>query len=350
MTKSGASKPGARKSLAGVPKPEARTQPMFKRIALIGLGLIGSSISHGARRAGLAGEIVGAAKTEATRATALRLGLVTQAYADARDAVKGADLVILCVPVGACGAIAAEIGRHLEPGAILTDVGSVKGAIVRDVGPYVPKGVHFIPGHPIAGTEHSGPESGFAELYDNRWCILTPIAGADPAQVTKLRTFWEKLGSNVEIMDADHHDLVLGITSHVPHLIAFNIVNTAAHLERVTDTEVIKFSAGGFRDFTRIAASDPTMWRDVFLNNREAVLEMLGRFTEDLIHLQRAIRYGDGETLFDLFSEARIVRRGIIQAGQDTAAPDFGRPHGPASATPSPQAGTQPYSKPGKAG
>ena len=325
-------KSGAKKT-KGAQKSEGKQPPMFKRIALIGIGLIGSSISHAARRAGLAGEIVGAAKTEATRATSLRLGLITTAYADAGDAVRGADLVILCVPVGACGAVAAEIGPHLAPGAILTDVGSVKGAIVRDVGPHVPKGVHFIPGHPIAGTEHSGPESGFAELYDNRWCILTPLAGSDAHQVARLRTFWEKLGSNVEIMDADHHDLVLGITSHVPHLIAFNIVNTAAHLEKVTDREVIKFSAGGFRDFTRIAASDPTMWRDVFLNNREAVLEMLGRFTEDLIHLQRAIRYGDGQELFDLFSDARTIRRGIIQAGQDTAAPDFGRPHGSAKTT-----------------
>ena len=325
MTKGGMTKSGTKRPANSL-KAESAGQPMFKRIALIGIGLIGSSISHAVRRAGLAGEIVGASKTEKTRATALKLGLIKTAYPDARDAVRGADLVILCVPVGACGAIAAEIGPHLEPGAILTDVGSVKGAIIRDVGPHVPEGVHFIPGHPIAGTEHSGPESGFAELYDNRWCILTPLAGADQTQVARLRTFWEKLGSNVEIMDADHHDLVLGITSHVPHLIAFNIVNTAAHLERVTDSEVIKFSAGGFRDFTRIAASDPTMWRDVFLNNREAVLEMLGRFTEDLIHLQRAIRYGDGETLFDLFSDARTIRRGIIQAGQDTAAPNFGRP------------------------
>ncbi len=297
----------------------------FDTIALIGIGLIGSSISHAARRGGLTRRIVCSAKTEASRATALRLGLVSNAYSSAAEAVKDADLVILCVPVGACGAIAAEIKPHLKAGAILTDVGSVKGAIVRDVGPHVPPGVHFIPGHPIAGTEHSGPEAGFAELYDGRWCILTPLVGSDAAAVAKLKAFWEALGSNVEIMDADHHDLVLGITSHVPHLIAFNIVNTAAHLERVTDSEVIKFSAGGFRDFTRIAASDPTMWRDVFLNNREAVLEMLGRFTEDLIHLQRSIRYGDGETLYKLFAEARQVRRGIIQAGQDTAAPDFGR-------------------------
>jgi cyclohexadieny/prephenate dehydrogenase len=304
----------------------------FETIALIGIGLIGSSISHAARRGGLARRIVGYAKTAATRETALRLKLVDAATDSAAAAVKDADLVILCVPVGACGPVAAEIGPHLKKGAILTDVGSVKGAIVRDVGPHIPKGVHFVPGHPIAGTEHSGPESGFAELFDNRWCILTPIPGSDPAAVQRLKAFWEALGSNVEVMDPDHHDLVLGITSHVPHLIAYNIVNTARHLEQVTDSEVIKFSAGGFRDFTRIAASDPTMWRDVFLNNREAVLEMLGRFTEDLIHLQRSIRYGDGDTLFRLFSEARQVRRGIIQAGQDTAAADFGRPHGPADA------------------
>ncbi len=306
------------------------SEPIFDTVALIGIGLIGSSISHGIRRRGLSRRIVGHAKSEATRATALRLGLVEQAFATAAEATTGADLVILCVPVGACLRVMEEIAPHLKKGAILTDVGSVKGSIVRDLGPLVPEAVHFVPGHPIAGTEHSGPESGFAELYDNRWCILTPPEGTDPAATDKLKAFWQALGSNVEVMDADHHDLVLGITSHVPHLIAFNIVNTASHLERVTDSEVIKFSAGGFRDFTRIAASDPTMWRDVFLNNREAVLEMLGRFTEDLIHLQRSIRYGDGETLFKLFSEARQTRRGIIQAGQDTAAPDFGRPHGPA--------------------
>jgi len=309
--------------------------PIYDTIALIGIGLIGSSISHAARRGGLCRRIVGHAKSEATRATALRLGLVEAAYETAAEAVKDADLVILCVPVGACGSIAREIGPHLKPGATLTDVGSVKGTIVRDCGPFVPPGVHFIPGHPIAGTEHSGPESGFAELFDNRWCILTPIEGSDPAAVERLRDFWRGLGSNVEMMDADHHDMVLAITSHVPHLIAFNIVNTARHLERVTDTEVIKFSAGGFRDFTRIAASDPTMWRDVFLNNREAVLEMLGRFTEDLTHLQRSIRYGDGDDLFKLFTEARQTRRGIIQAGQDTAAPDFGR-HASAPDTPKP--------------
>jgi cyclohexadieny/prephenate dehydrogenase len=303
------------------PKPK----PLFKRVALIGIGLIGSSLSHAMRRGGLAGAIVGHARSAETRATALRLGLISHAYDTAAEAVKGCDLVILGVPVGVCGAIAAEIGPHLAKGAILTDVGSVKGAIVRDCAAYVPEGVHFIPGHPIAGTEHSGPESGFATLFDGRWCILTPPPGADDIAVAKLRGFWEAVGSKVEAMTPEHHDLVLGITSHVPHLIAFNIVNTAAHLGRVTDSEVIQFSAGGFRDFTRIAASDPTMWRDVFLNNRDAVLEMLGRFQEDLSELQRAIRYGDGDKLHQLFSEARQIRRGIIQAGQDTAAADFGR-------------------------
>jgi cyclohexadieny/prephenate dehydrogenase len=308
----------------------AATQPLFQRVALIGIGLIGSSISHACRRAGLARSIVGSARTPQTVATALKLGIIDEGYASAREAAEGADLVILCVPVGLCGAIAKEIAPVLKPGAILTDVGSVKGSIVRDVAPHVPAGVHFVAGHPIAGTEQSGPESGFAELFDGRWCILTPETGTDAAAVEKLKLFWQKLGSNVEIMSPDHHDLVLAITSHLPHLIAFNIVNTAAHLERVTDSEVIKFSAGGFRDFTRIAASDPVMWRDVFLNNKDAVLEMLGRFSEDLTALQRAIRFGDGETLHALFSNARSIRRGVIQAGQDTPEPNFGR-------TPAPQ-------------
>lgn len=299
--------------------------PMFQRVALIGIGLIGSSLSHAMRRRGIAGTIVGHARTAETRAKAKELGLVSEAYESAAEAARGADLVILCAPVGACSALAKEIAPALEPGAILTDVGSVKGAIVRDCSPYVPEGVHFIPGHPIAGTEQSGPESGFATLFDGRWCLLTPLDGADPAAVEKLKAFWEACGSKVDIMNAEHHDLVLAITSHLPHLIAYSIVNTAAHLERVTDSEVIKFSAGGFRDFTRIAASDPTMWRDVFLNNKEAVLEMLGRFSEDLTDLQRAIRFGDGERLFKLFTDARAIRRGVLQAGQDTAAVDFGR-------------------------
>lgn len=299
--------------------------PVFSRVALIGLGLIGSSISHAARRAGLVGTIAGSARTPATLKKALELGIIQDGLASAAEAVADADLVVLCTPVGACGAIAQEIAPHLKAGAILTDVGSVKSAIVRDVAPHVPHGVHFIPGHPIAGTEQSGPEAGFAELFDGRWTILTPAADADAAAVSKLTAFWQGLGANVEIMDPEHHDMVLAITSHVPHLIAYNIVNTAAHLERVTDREVIKFSASGFRDFTRIAASDPVMWRDIFLNNREAVLEMLGRFSEDLTALQKAIRYGDGDTLFELFANARTMRRGIIEAGQDTAAPDFGR-------------------------
>lgn len=308
------------------------TARMFERVALIGIGLIGSSISHAARRAGVVGSFVGSARTPATLETAMRLGLIDQGFITAAEAAEDADLVILCTPVGLCGPIAKEISRHLKPGAILTDVGSVKAAIVRDVAPHVPEGVHFVPGHPIAGTEQSGPEAGFAELFDGRWCILTPEPHTDGAAVEKLKAFWEALGSKVEIMAPEHHDLVLAITSHVPHLIAYNIVNTAANLERVTDSEVIKFSAGGFRDFTRIAASDPVMWRDIFLNNKEAVLDMLGRFTEDLTALQRAIRFGEGETLHRLFTEARAVRRGIIEAGQDTPAPDFGR----AAATTSP--------------
>ena len=304
------------------------SEAKFEKIALIGIGLIGSSISHAARRAGLTKTIVGSARTQATRKTALKLGIIDEGFATAAEAARDADLVILCVPVGLCAPLAAEISGALKPGAILTDVGSVKGSIARDVAPHVPDGVHFVPGHPIAGTEQSGPESGFAELFDNRWCILTPPRGpedaADPA-VKRMTAFWRALGSHVELMTPEHHDLVLAITSHVPHLIAFNIVNTAEHLKRVTEKEVVKFSAGGFRDFTRIAASDPVMWRDVFLNNKEAVLEMLGRFSEDLSELQRAIRFDDGDTLHKLFSEARELRRGIIEAGQDTAAPDFGR-------------------------
>ena len=304
----------------------------FERIALIGVGLIGSSMALAARRAGLADRVVGSARTEATVEKALQLSIIDEGFSSAAEAARGSDLVVLCAPVGVCGAIAEQINaaRAFRDGAILTDVGSVKAAIVADVGPHVPAGVHFVPGHPIAGTEQSGPEAGFAELFDNRWCILTPPESCDSTALGRLKSFWEGLGSRVQIMSPGHHDLVLAITSHVPHLIAFNIVNTAAHLERVTDQEVIKFSAGGFRDFTRIAASDPIMWRDVFLNNKEAVLEMLGRFSEDLTALQRAIRFSDGETLHRLFSEARTLRRGIIEAGQDTDAPDFGRRGGSA--------------------
>ena len=306
----------------------AETKPLFEQVALIGIGLIGSSLSHAIRRAGLATRIVGHAKSEATRAKALELGLVSVAYATPAEAAEGSDLVILCVPVGACGAVTKAMSAALQPGTILTDVGSVKGAIVRDCEHSLPKGVHFIPGHPIAGTEHSGPESGFAELFDGRWTILTPIHGSDPAAVAKLEAFWKACGAYVEIMTPEHHDLVLAITSHVPHLIAYNIVGTADDLETVTEGEVIKFSAGGFRDFTRIAASDPVMWRDVFLNNKEAVLEMIGRFNEDLAILQRAIRWGDGPALEAFFTRTRAIRRGIIAAGQDTAAPNFGRAPG----------------------
>ena len=298
---------------------------LFRRVALIGIGLIGSSLAHAMRRKKLAGEITGYARSEATRTKSSELGLVDAVFATARQAVEDADLVILCSPVGTYAALAEEIGPALKSGAILTDVGSVKGAVVRDVAGHVPPGVHFIPGHPIAGTEQSGPESGFAELFTNRWCILTPLPGADPQAIERLAEFWRACGSNVETMTPEHHDLVLAITSHLPHLIAYNIVSTAADLEEVTSSEVIKYSAGGFRDFTRIAASDPTMWRDVFLNNKDAVLEMLGRFSEDLSALQRAIRWGDGDTLFSIFSRSRQIRRGIIAAGQDTAAPDFGR-------------------------
>ncbi|MFN4140588.1 prephenate/arogenate dehydrogenase family protein [Aestuariivirga sp.] len=300
-------------------------KPVFERVALIGIGLIGSSLAHVIRKKKLAAEITGYARSEATRAKAVEIGLVDRVFPSAAEAVAGADLVILCSPVGTYGALAKEIASALKPGAILTDVGSVKGAVVRDVLPHVPAGVHFIPGHPIAGTEQSGPEAGFAELFINRWCIVTPLADSDPTAVERLTEFWRGCGSNVETMTPEHHDLVLAITSHLPHLIAYNIVSTAADLEEVTSSEVIKYSAGGFRDFTRIAASDPTMWRDVFLNNKDAVLEMLGRFSEDLSVLQRAIRWGDGETLFNLFSRSRQIRRGIIAAGQDTAAPDFGR-------------------------
>jgi len=301
--------------------------PLFKRIALIGFGLIGGSIARGARAQGLVGEIVATARSEKTRARVVELGLADRVVETNAEAVKDADLVILGIPVGACGAVAEEIAAHLAPGAIVSDVGSVKGAIVKEMAPHLPPHVHFVPAHPVAGTEHSGPDSGFAELFINRWCILTPPEGTDAGAVEKLRTFWAGLGARVETMTPDHHDLVLAITSHLPHLIAYTIVGTADELAQVTSSEVIKFSAGGFRDFTRIAASDPTMWRDVFLSNKEAVLEMLGTFNEDLSKLTRAIRRGDGEALFEHFARTRAIRRGIVEIGQDSAAPDFGRPH-----------------------
>ena len=303
------------------------SQPHFKRLALIGFGLIGGSIARAARAQGLVDEIVTTARSEKTRARVNELGIVDSVVETNAEAVQGADLVILCIPVGACGPVAQEIGGHLAPGAIVSDVGSVKGTVVKDMAPHLPATTHFVPAHPVAGTEHSGPDSGFAELFINRWCILTPPEGTDPAAVEKLRAFWAALGAKVETMTPDHHDLVLAITSHLPHLIAYTIVGTADELAQVTESEVIKFSAGGFRDFTRIAASDPTMWRDVFLSNKEAVLEMLGTFNEDLSKLTRAIRRGDGEALFEHFSRTRAIRRGIVETGQDSAAADFGRPH-----------------------
>ncbi|TCO71144.1 prephenate/arogenate dehydrogenase family protein [Rhodovulum euryhalinum] len=298
---------------------------LYDRVALIGLGLIAGSMSLAMRRAGIAGEIVGTARSAETRAVAAEIGLVDRVTETAAEAVQGADLVVLAVPVGAMDAVAAEIAPNLKPGATVTDVGSVKRAVVDAVTPHIPEGVHFVPAHPLAGTEHSGPRSGFAELFDNRWCLLVPVEGADPKAVDRLRALWEAMGANVEEMDADHHDLVLAVTSHVPHLIAYTMVGVADDLRRVTDSEVIKYSAAGFRDFTRIAASDPTMWRDVFLTNRDATLDILGRFTEELFALQRAIRTGQGEMLFDYFTHTRAIRRGIIEAGQDTDAPDFGR-------------------------
>ncbi len=299
--------------------------PIYDRVALIGLGLIAGSMAHAMRRGKLAGEIVGTARSAETRKVAGEIGLVDRVVDTAAEAVKDADLVVLAVPVGAMGAVAEEIAPHLKPGATVTDVGSVKRAVIDAVGPHIPEGVHFIPAHPLAGTEHSGPYSGFATLFDNRWCLLVPVENTDPTAVARLRALWEGMGANVDEMEADHHDLVLAVTSHAPHLIAYTMVGVADHLRRVTDSEVIKYSAAGFRDFTRIAASDPTMWRDVFLSNKDATLDVLGRFTEELFVLQRAIRMGDGDMLHDYFTRTRAIRRGIIEAGQDTDAPDFGR-------------------------
>ncbi|MEQ6248863.1 prephenate/arogenate dehydrogenase family protein [Sulfitobacter sp. HNIBRBA3233] len=298
---------------------------IYDRVALIGLGLIASSMFWAMKRDGLAGEVTGYAPSAATRDTAREIGLCDRICDDILDAVEGADLVVLCVPVGVMGTVAEQIAPALKPGATVTDVGSVKRAVIESVGPHLPEGVHFVPGHPLAGTEHSGPRSGFAELFENRWHLLVPVENSDAGAVARLRALWEAMGANVDEMEADHHDLVLAVTSHAPHLIAYTMVGVADDLRRVTDSEVIKYSAAGFRDFTRIAASDPTMWRDVFLSNREATLEILGRFTEELFVLQRAIREGDGEHLHDYFTRTRAIRRSIIEAGQDTDAPDFGR-------------------------
>jgi cyclohexadieny/prephenate dehydrogenase len=298
---------------------------IYKRVALIGLGLIASSMAHAMRAGGLAGEIVGHAKSAETRAVALEIGLCDRVCATAAEAVAGADLVVLAVPVGAMAALAAEIGPHLAPGATVTDVGSVKQAVIAAVQPSIPEGVAFIPGHPMAGTEYSGPRSGFATLFQNRWWLLTPLPDTDQAKITQLRALLEGMGARVDTMEADHHDLVLAVVSHTPHLIAYTMVGVADHLAQVSNSEVIQYSATGFRDFTRIAASDPTMWRDVFLTNKDAVLDVLGRFTEELFVLQRAIRMGDGDLLHAYFTRTRAIRRGIIEAGQDTSAPDFGR-------------------------
>ncbi|MFQ1700180.1 prephenate/arogenate dehydrogenase family protein [Loktanella agnita] len=298
---------------------------IYKRVSLIGLGLIAGSMALAMRRAGLAGEITGYARSAETRDTAREIGLCDRICDSAAEAAKDADLVVLCVPVGAMEAVARDIAPVLKPGATVSDVGSVKRTVIEAVSPHIPDGVHFIPAHPLAGTEHSGPRSGFAELFDNRFCILVPQPDSDRAAVDSLAALWRGMGANVDEMDADHHDLVLAVTSHTPHLIAYTMVGVADDLRRVTDSEVIKYSAAGFRDFTRIAASDPTMWRDVFLNNKDATLEILGRFTEELFALQRAIRQGDGDHLFDYFTHTRAIRRGIIDAGQDTDAPDFGR-------------------------
>jgi cyclohexadieny/prephenate dehydrogenase len=289
---------------------------LFDRVCIIGIGLIGSSLARAIRQYNLADQIVCADRSPQHRTKALELGLVDDAFAEEAEAVRQADLTIFCVPIGAYASVAGAIGPALKPGSIVTDVGSVKQAVLRDVAPHIPQGVHFVPGHPIAGTEHSGPEAGFAALFSGRWAILTPLPDTAPEAVSKVKELWEAIGSKVEIMEPAHHDRVLAITSHLPHLIAYTIVGTAADLETDTQSEVIKFSAGGFRDFTRIAASDPTMWRDIFLNNREAVLEIAQRLTEDLTALQKAIRRGDGDTLFDLFTRTQSIRRGVISAKQ----------------------------------
>lgn len=289
---------------------------LYKRMAVIGVGLIGSSLTRACQRHGLAEEIIGCARSETTRAKVMELGLANSVTADPAEAVAGADLIVLATPVGAYEGVARAMEKALQVGATVTDVGSVKQAVIRDVGPFIPSGVHFIPGHPIAGTEHSGPEAGFAELFENRYCLLTPPPGTDEAALKKLSALWAACGAKVEVMDAAHHDKVLAITSHLPHLIAYTIVGTATDLAESQRSEVVKYSAGGFRDFTRIAASDPVMWRDVFLNNREAVLEMLQRFSEDLTALQRAIRWGDGAMLEKRFTETRAIRRGIVEAQQ----------------------------------
>ena len=296
----------------------------YPRVALLGLGLIASSMFWAMKRAGMDSHVTGYARSQATRDTARRLGLCHEVCDSVAEAVRDADLVVLAVPVGAMGELAEAMAPHLKPGCTVTDVGSVKQAVIDAVRPHLPEGVEFVPAHPMAGTEHSGPDAGFASLYDNRWCLIVP-EGASEQATARLETYWQALGANTERMEVEHHDLVCAVVSHIPHLIAYTMVGVADDLRRVSDQEVIKFSAAGFRDFTRIAASDPTMWRDVFLTNKPATLEILGRFTEELFALQRAIRTGDGQLLFDYFTRTREIRRGILQAGQDSDAPDFGR-------------------------
>ena len=292
------------------------TAPLFERVTIIGFGLIGSSLARAIRAHGLAGEIVACDRSAEARADIAELGLADRVVEDPAEAVMAADLVVICTPVGSYAALGTAIAPKLAPGAILTDVGSVKQSVIRDLQPVVPNHVHLVPGHPIAGTEKSGPRSGFGSLFEGRWAVLTPPPGTDRAAIDKVAALWRGIGSEVVEMEAEHHDKVLAITSHLPHLIAYTIVGTAVDLEESLQSEVVKFSAGGFRDFTRIAASDPTFWRDVFLNNREAVLEMLQRLTEDLAALQRAIRRGEGDFLYERFARAREIRRGVIEAKQ----------------------------------
>jgi cyclohexadieny/prephenate dehydrogenase len=298
----------------------------FARVAVIGLGLIGSSVARAVREAMPSVRLTGHDADPQVRETARALKLVDDVADQAGAAVIDADLVVLCVPVGAIGAVAAELAPDLPEGVVVSDVGSSKASVAQALAAALP-GVTVVPAHPVAGTERSGPEAGFASLFRHRWCILTPAEDTDPVVVERVAEFWRRLGADIEQMAPEHHDRVLAITSHLPHLIAYTIVGTASDLEEVTQSEVIKYSAGGFRDFTRIAASDPTMWRDVFLNNREAVLDMLQRFSEDLSALQRAIRWGQGDELFDRFTRTRAIRRSIVEQGQDDARPDFGRSH-----------------------
>ena len=298
---------------------------IYNRVALIGLGLIAGSMAWAMKRGGLAGEITGYARSRETRDRVRELGFCDLVFETATEACEGADLVVLAVPVGAMGSVMAEIAPVLAPGATVTDVGSVKRDVFENVLPHMPDGRHFIGSHPMAGTEHSGPDSGFASLFDNRWVLIVPQENTDPEVLERLERYWQAMGAMTDRMEMGHHDQVCAVVSHIPHLIAYTMVGVADDLRRVTDSEVIKYSAAGFRDFTRIAASDPTMWRDVFLTNKDATLELLGRFTEELFALQRAIRVGDGDHLFDYFTRTRAIRRGIIDAGQDTDAPDFGR-------------------------